>query len=245
MAIHNIAIPHSLTFKQKQEITPGVFAFSFTPDKPLSWKAGQHGLFEITLPSGKTSRKPFSISSAPSEGIVTITTRASKEHAGPFKQALLAMKKGTAIKMRGPIGRLYIKHPHKSYGLLATGIGITPFRSVLKQLDADNLETKVTLVYVGNKENHFYRAELTDIKNKYQNVQIHYIYKPDRITGHTIEEIFAGELTETIFLLSGSAQMIKSYRRTLQGLGVPRSHIKKDTFLGLRPNPKPQLEAET
>ena len=137
--------------------------------------------------------------------------------------------------MRGPIGKLHIKYPSKPYGLLATGIGITPFRSLLTQLDADGLDTKVTLVYVGNKDNHFYRSELTEIKNNHANVTIHYIFKPERITGHIIEEVFGNELSDTIFLLSGSRQMIKSYKRTLQGLGVPRAHIKRDTFLGLRP----------
>jgi ferredoxin-NADP reductase len=242
MAIRHVALPHTLTFKQKTEVAPGVFAFSFIPQKPITWRAGQHGIFEIPLANGKTGRKPFSISSAPAEGVVTITTRVSNEFAGPFKQALFKMKKGTEIKMRGPIGKLYIKHPKKSYGLLATGIGITPFRSLLTQLDADQLDTKVTLVYVGNKDNHFYRSELTDIKNKYPNITIYYIFKPERITGHIIEEIFASELPDTIFLLSGSRQMIKSYRRTLQGLGVPRSHIKKDTFLGLRPASAPPTE---
>ncbi len=234
MALKHLAIPVKLTFKNKKEITPGVYAFSFTPDEPLHWKAGQHGIFEITLINGKTGRKPFSISSAPSEKEVTLTTRFNPVYASVFKQSLMKLKKGDPVKLRGPIGALHARRPNHKYALLATGIGITPFRSLLVQLNHEDKQNKVTLFYVGNKDNHFYKEDLAEIKSKMPNVTICYIYKPERITGHIIEEQLGTEIQDTIFLLSGSKSMVKSYRRTLQGLGVSRKRIKSDTFLGLR-----------
>lgn len=239
MAIKHVALPIALVYKSKKLIAPGVYAFTFTSETPIAWKAGQHGLFEIPLLNGKTGRKPFSISSAPGEGgHVTITTRYNPTYAGSFKKSLYKMKRGTKAKLRGPVGRLYIKHPAKKYALLATGIGITPFRSILSQLSIDGHDTKVTLFYVGNKDNHFYREDLSQINSKLSNVKLNYIYKPERITGHIIEEGLGADLHDTIFLLSGSAQVVKAYRRTLQGLGVPRKHIKSDTFFGLKSAPQ-------
>lgn len=146
----------------------------------------------------------------------------------------MKLKKGDPIKLRGPIGALHIRRPNHKYALLATGIGITPFRSLLVQLRHEDKQNKITLFYVGNKDNHFYKEDLAEIKNKMPNVTICYIYKPERITGHIIEEQLGAEIQDTVFLLSGSKSMVKSYRRTLQGLGVPRKRIKSDTFLGLR-----------
>lgn len=235
MAIKHLALPVKLVYKNKKEIAKNVYAFNFTPENPISWKAGQHGFFEIPLISGKTGRRPFSISSAPEEHIVTFTTRVVPQYASDFKKSLLKLKKGTEIKMRGPIGPLHIKPSQKKYAFLATGIGITPFRAILKHLSLEQAQNTITLFYVGNKDNHFYRDDLSEAKNVLPNVKIEYIYKPERITGHIIEETLGADIAETMFFLSGSAKMVKSYRRTLQGLGVPRKRIKSDTFYRLKP----------
>jgi len=235
MALKHLALPVKLVYKNKYSVAPDVYAFNFTPNSPLVWKAGQHGFFEIPLANGKTGRRPFSISSAPSEGIITFTTRIVPEHASEFKKSLLKLKKGTEIKLRGPIGPLHISPSEKKYALLATGIGITPFRSILKELSTVKAENKITLFYVGNKDNHFYRDDLSEARATLPNFSIEYIYKPERITGHVIEDVIGTEISDTTFFLSGSSKMVKSYRRTLQGLGVPRKHIKNDTFFRLKP----------
>jgi len=236
MVIKQLAIPVKLTFKQKKEIAPNVWHFVFVPETPFSWKAGQHALFEIPLLSGKTGRKPFSISAAPSEGVVSFTTRIYPEHASPFKQALLKMKAGTRIKLRGAIGPLHISPTsRRKYAFLATGIGITPFRSILTELAHHHSDIKITFFYVGNKDNHFFKEEMGDVKNALPNVSIVYIYKPERITGQIIEDTLGNEIPETTFFLSGSYAMIKTYRRTLTGLGVKRRRIKSDPFFRLKP----------
>lgn len=235
MALKHLALPVKLAFKNKEIIAPDVYAFNFVPSSPLGWKAGQHGFFEIPLINGKTGRRPFSISSAPSEGVVTFTTRITTDHASEFKKSLLKLKKGTEIKLRGPIGPLHITPGETKYALLATGIGITPFRAILKELSLAKAENKITLFYVGNKDNHFYREDLSDARSALPNFSIEYIYKPERITGHVIEDCLGPEIADTVFFLSGSSKMVKSYRRTLQGLGVPRKRIKNDTFFRLKP----------
>ena len=148
--------------------------------------------------------------------------------------------------MRGPVGPLHIGKTTKQYAFLATGIGITPFRAILKQLGHEEAENKITLFYVGNKDNHFFRDELSEAKSKLPNFSIEYIYKPDRITGHILEDVLGANLTETTFFLSGSSKMVKSYMRTLLGLGIPRKRIKSDIFFRLRPaSAKPVAKLET
>lgn len=242
MALKHVALPVKLTFKNKRQIAPGVYAFNFIGEDSLTWKAGQHAIFSIPTKNGRSSHKQFSISSAPSEEIITFTTRYNKAYASRGKRALYNLKKGDEIKMRGPIGRMYIKNPGKQYALLATGIGITPFRSILQQLATDNQNAKVTLFYVGNKDNHFFREDFSRINAKMPNLKLKYIFKPDRITGQIIEETLGNDLSDTYYFLSGSSHMVKAYRRTLLGLGVPRRHIKSNSFLGLKSAALPQNE---
>ena len=243
MAIRNLAFPHTLTFKRKTKIAPEVYSFSFTPETPIVWQAGQHGIFEIPLVNGKTGRKPFSLSSAPSETDITITTRVRGKNASKYKKSLLKLKKGTAVKLRGPVGRMHIKEPAKSYALLASGIGITPFRSMLMELYLQKQPTKVTVFYAGNKENHFFREDFSEINSKMPNIKFVYIYLPERIRGQNIEETLGNELSETIFFVAGSSKMVKSLRRTLVGLNVPKKNIKSSVFLRLTPITKPKITA--
>lgn len=241
MAIKHLALPIKLIYKNKEEIAPNVYRFNFVLDKPLLWRAGQHGLLEISLPNGKTGRKPFSISSAPSENIISITTRADKVLSSSFKKGLLKLKKGSSAKLRGPIGRLYIKDSSKHYAFIATGIGITPFKSILQEQANNKSKTFITLFYVNNKDGHYYREALSELNKTLPNLSIKYIFKPERVTGHILEETLGLGLKETVFLLSGSTKIVKSYRRTLQGLGVPRKHILSDPFYGFHPNKVPDI----
>jgi ferredoxin-NADP reductase len=185
---------------------------------------------------GKRVRRAFSLSSAPGEKYISITTRIH-DTPSTFKKSLTKLKKGDRLSLRGPVGRLVVDTKSETqYAFLATGIGITPFRSILKDMSETKSTNKVSLFFAGNKDNHFFRDELSEMNAKMPNLKIKYIYYPDRLMGSTIEELLATDLLNTVFFLSGSSKMVKGYRRTLTGLGVSRRNIKSDTFIGLRPH---------
>lgn len=241
MAIRHLALPVKLAFKNKEEIAPDVFKFNFAIDKPLHWQAGQHGILEIMLPNGRTGRRPFSISSAPSEGVISITTRADQLQGSIYKRALMRLKKGSTAKLRGPVGKLYIKDPTKNYAFMATGTGITPFRSILQEQANLKSKTNITLFFVNNDHGHYYKDLLSELNQQLPNLTIKYIFRPDRITGQLVEEVLGEAIDDTIFLLAGSVNTVKSYRRTLQGLQVPSKNIISDPFYGFHPKKVPEL----
>jgi ferredoxin-NADP reductase len=237
MALRNLIAPIPLTYIGKKKISTEVYSFRFSPLKNFTWQAGQHGLLEITDKKGKKLRKLFSLSSAPSENEITITTRTIKDSPSEFKVALMKLKKGQQIKFRGPIGPLVIKNPAKTYAFFATGIGITPFRSIIIEAAGQKLDTNIYLFYAGNKSHHFFKEEFAAAKKQLPNLTITYVYKPERIRGHLVEEVMGDEVKSALFFLAGSKQMVKSYKRTLHGLGVTNRHIKSDAFLGYTPGP--------
>jgi ferredoxin-NADP reductase len=231
MALRRIITPLRLKLLDKQKVAEDIYTFSFQPEKNIRWKAGQYGILEIKLPNGKTARKMFSIASAPNEKIISIATRIKKDSSGVFKSSLLNIKKNEYVTLRGPMGPMRIKGPG-SYAFLASGIGITPFRAILKQLSEEKTDIETTLFFVGNKESHYFKGELEETKVKLKHCQIVYIYKPQRITGQIIEDTLGKEVHSTTYFLSGSPTLVKSYYRTLRGLGVARSHIKRNPFWG-------------
>ena len=145
------------------------YTFSFEKGKDLTWKAGQHGLLTITHKKIKNGTLPFTLASAPAEEIVKITTRISNEPS-EFKKALLELKQGMTISMSGPVGSFYLKDNSPTL-LIAGGIGITPFRSIIKQMEMTGncIETPIQLLYLDSNKSYIYKNELDEIARQYFN----------------------------------------------------------------------------
>ena len=136
--------------------------YSFLFDKPhdVEWKAGQYGLFTITHKKLKNATKPFSVVSAPTENTVRITT-VIRDQVSDFKQSLLELKPGMKVSMSGPLGPFYLKDNRPAL-LIAGGIGITPYRSILKQLEAagESVGRELRLLYMDGQRAHVFKDEL-------------------------------------------------------------------------------------
>lgn len=232
MLISSLLKPHKITYKGKSQIGPDAYIFDFVAENPFKWQAGQYASIEIPMPSGRNKRKTFSIASAPLENTISIATRIIEDRPDIYKKALLSLKKGAKAKLRGPSGPMAINNYSKHYAFLATGIGVTPFRAILKQITLEGVtDFESTLFYVGSSENHFFKDDFAEIKSVLKNLKINFIYKPERITGHLLEETLGKELLNTTFLLAGSPNLVKSYKRTLLGLKVKRKNIISNPFL--------------
>ena len=131
-----------LFFLESYKESEDVYTFLFKKEIDLTWKAGQHGLFSITHKKIKNPTKPFTVSSAPTENVVRLTLGIG-DNPSDFKKAMLELKQGMNVRMSGPVGSFYLKDNNPSL-LIAGGIGITPFRSILKQVEAERNGSRKT-----------------------------------------------------------------------------------------------------
>jgi len=92
-------------------------------------------------PDNRGVTRYFTISSTPFEDFIMITTRISRPSSS-FKESLTEMKIGGRITASGPDGDFTIDDLGKNYIFIAGGIGITPFRSILLQMDFEKLSHK-------------------------------------------------------------------------------------------------------
>jgi len=126
-----------LNFIEKVQITADCFSFFFDSPGKVIFKAGQHMNFTLLHdnPDDRGINRYFTIASAPHEEQIMITTRIAREQSSTFKKALMSMEKGQEISALPPQGKFIIEDYSKSYVFFAGGIGITPFRSMLVDLD--------------------------------------------------------------------------------------------------------------
>lgn len=206
-----------LTFVKKQHEGGDVYTFFFSPSRPLKHIAGQHGVFFLPRLRGVHI---FSLSSAPEEQYVTFSTHVRQ--GSSYKRHLDALKPGAMMRMLGPVLNFTLKEDTNNYVFLAQGIGITPFRSMLVHARAANLPITTTLIHVEGAA-HTFREETEALAT-----HAYYPSNPDEFTQKVKETLD----TNTSYYLSGAPKFVKATQRTLRSLGVERSRIRSDTFLG-------------
>ncbi|MCL5113634.1 MAG: FAD-dependent oxidoreductase [Patescibacteria group bacterium] len=223
-----------LTFIRKYKEADDVFSFFFKSNKPLIWRAGQYLFYTFpnNHPDDRGVTRYFTISSAMFEKHVSITTRISKP-SSTFKKDLLGMKKGDTIQASGPDGDFTIDDLNKNYVFIAGGIGITPFRSILLDLDYRQKPINVQLLYSNRNEDVVFKKELESLAQGNPNFKIKYFISPQRIDEKAIQsQRPTANDQKPIFYVSGPEPFVESIEKILKDLEVKSQNIKLDHFPG-------------
>ena len=221
-----------LSLKQRQPETSDVITFIFDAPEPISWQPGQYMHYVLQHPEhdDRGVERWFTISSPPYQKDITITTRFTQDKGSTFKRALFDMKIGDTIEADGPKGKFVIGDLAKKYVLVAGGIGVTPYHSMLAQFDHDGVMPDIELLYANRDENFVFGEELAALEAKYPNFQIKKFVGDRHIEAADLKP-FADDQTKLIYL-SGPEPMIENFEKLLQDMGVPEERLKTDFFPG-------------
>ncbi len=221
-----------LTLIDRKPETAGVESFIFEPAEPLTWKAGQflHYVLHHEPTDDRGSDRWFTVASAPFEKHVMITTRFTEEGGSTFKKTLRTLKLGDIIETSDTDGDFIVEDLTREYVFIAGGIGITPFHSILKELDHAGARPKVTLLYANRDEHIPYQAEFEALVQKNPNLVIHY-FTGTRIDEQAVRSVVP-DMRTPLFYVSGPEPMVESFGVILKGMGVPPENLKQDWFPG-------------
>lgn len=193
----------------------------------LKWIPGQSQGYVLPT-AGETEKENerwFTIASAPTEGEVHISTRISPSS---FKQALNAMKTGDEIQAHGLEGDFtWQEEPSGPVVLVAGGIGVTPFRSILLQRQADGKRLNATLLYFSRNDDVPFQSEIEKLGDQHAEFEL-LVVVGQPITADTILTLAPQASRETVYL-SGPEPMVESVGSALREHGVL---IKQDWFPG-------------
>lgn len=222
-----------LTLAERKEEASDVISFFFLPDAPLAWQTGQflHYVLPHQSPDERGIERWFTVASAPHEGRVQLTTRFTQDRGSSFKQALRELALGATIEADGPEGDFVITDPGQTYVFIAGGIGITPYRAILLDLDHRKLPMNVMLLYGNRNDDFVFKSELDVIAQKYPTFKIHYLANPAKIDQSSIRNLIPN-LDQPIFYTSGPEPMVEAVEKMLAEMGVPDDHSKRDYFPG-------------
>jgi ferredoxin-NADP reductase len=138
-------------------------AFEREDGSPLSFKAGQFVTLHIKG-STKTLQRSYSIANVPDQDNMLEMACAYVE-GGVATSLLFSLNPGDSVVVSGPYGIFVLKEECPTrYVLVATGTGVIPYRSMLKEiknrLEKDSPELKIELVFgVRNRSELLFKEE--------------------------------------------------------------------------------------
>lgn len=219
-----------LKFSYRVKEAHDCVSFIFEKPENFKFKPGQFLIYTISNPKhdDRGEERYFTIASAPFEDEIKLTTRFSSKSSS-FKRDLLSLKAGSEINVKGPEGDFLFDKNYENHLMVAGGIGITPFRSILLDLQNQNLSPNIKLYYANKNEELVFRDELEDISNT--NFLIEYFIADNKLTPEKIYEDYKVVKNCAIYL-SGPEPMVESFSQELIKLGVSEKDLKRDYFPG-------------
>jgi ferredoxin-NADP reductase len=175
----------------------------------------------------------------------------------PYKKRLSTLEEGAKVKVRGPEGQFVL---HQDYSkpavFLSGGIGVTPFRTMIKYATDKQLPVKIVMFDSNrNRNNILFKKEFDDWANINKNLKIIYTISDDedrheQSSSSTANNDWRGEygridkamilkyldtneLNNSIFYICGPPSMLKAMQALLQDdLEIPKERIKVEEFTG-------------
>jgi len=229
----------------KVKLGGSTYDFRFKADHHPSFTPGQY--LEWTLPHSEVdsrgNRRYFTIASSPTENNVTLGVK-FYERSSSYKRALLSLKVGDTVIAGSLTGDFTLpRDPTKKLAFMAGGIGITPFRSMLKYLiDSNEKRNVVILVVNKNYQDLIYQDVLTEAEDKL-GAKVDYFLtetteipsfwggQMGRVTAKSLQNEIP-DFASRLFYISGPRSFVTASEALLKEMRLPKSQIKTDFFPG-------------
>ncbi|HEX8923505.1 MAG TPA: oxidoreductase, partial [Patescibacteria group bacterium] len=233
-----------LNLGQKIQTAPDTFDFIFPLSKRIRYQPGQY--MEWTLQAehndNRGNRRYFTLASSPTEDNLRIGVK-FYEPSSNFKKTMLLVENQPIVVSQLAGDFILPKNKNEKLVLIAGGIGVTPFRSMIKYL-SDKQEKRDIVLLFSNKEKEeivykdvFDEAEkTTGLKTIYtltdeEKISADWKGERGRINEKMIEKAIP-DYRERTFYISGPQTMVKATKDLLRSMEIGEEKIRTDYFPG-------------
>lgn len=224
-------------------IARDTIAAHFRKPDAFEFEPGQTVSLSLPPPDGqdtKPLRHTFSLVSAPHEDHLSIATRV---RSSPFKQALTRLPPNAPLNFSGPYGKFTLPDdPARPVVLIAGGIGITPFISMLRSAAHRRATREFRLLYANRQlEDAAFLAELQALtqSNTHFRLMATLTGRPldswqglqGRFNQTMLNQAFDG-LRHPLCYLTGTPEMVAAIEALLTEAGLAEDAIHSEGFHG-------------
>ncbi len=234
-----------IRLKERRDETTDVMSFIFDlGGQQLEYRPGQFLYYELdalAFPDELGARRHFTISSSPTEkGVVMFTTRI---RGSGFKETLRRAPIGYELTGETPGGEFILRQGETRlrHVFIAGGIGVTPYRSILRYSADMNEPLNVLMLYFSRSSaDIIFRRELESIARQMPTFSlVNVLTEPEEgwkgeqgKLDEAILRTFVPDPDGLFFWVSGPPGMVSTCRELLERIGVKDQSIRTDRFLG-------------
>ena len=235
-----------LKLKERIRVAPDIYDFIFTHSRHFAFEPGQY--MEWTLghdsPDARGNRRYFTLASAPTERTLRLGVKFNQKSSS-FKKTMLDMRPGDEI-IAGQVAGDFVlpRDPRQKCVLIAGGVGVTPFRSMLKYLLDTHQRRPVTLFYANKTVGEIAYKDVFDRASHELGIPVVYSVSDTSnlpaswtgITGRITPDLIrkmVPDYRRCMFYISGPKSMVDSFKESLEKMHIRNSQIKTDYFSGL------------
>ena len=182
---------------------------------------------------------PLSLSNCPQEAeFIEFTKRMT---GSPFCDRLESLESGETISVKGPVGKFCYADSSETLVMIAGGIGITPIRSILTDLEKTKRNTGTVILIYGNqnREDIAFRDELENLELPDYHL-IHVLSDTSGMEkaaykGFINADIISKEVPKcnnAHYMVSGPPIMVEAIKKELATIDVAEDQNRTDIFLG-------------
>ena len=232
------------SIKEKREVAKGTLLVLFDlAGAELEYQPGQYFWVELLDPpyeDEKGARRHITAVTSPSErGVIGLCTRMRDS---AFKRSLAELPLGTEVEVEQPKGTFVLpEESSRPLVFVAGGIGITPFRSMLRYIVDERLPHHVTLIYSSrDRASAAFLDEVEEIEQANPNVRLIVTMTDDdswqgerrRVDAAFLRDHLGDGLNEVRWMVAGPPGMAKAVSAELEQAGVAPELIETDSFSG-------------
>lgn len=237
---------HEYLVSSNVQLTPSTLLLTLKKDgsstKVFSFQPGQYAAISFHHRGRPTPARCFSVVSSPSQQSILQFSMRTK---GRFTTGLTGLKAGDKVRVRGPFGGFVIDSDRdKDVILLAGGIGITPFMSIIRYASEANLTSNITLVFgCKNQDDVPFSEELINLEKQNPRFRVIFVIGRGptdkfngqkvaigRITTEIIDKVAANNYPQKSFFICGPALFMKGMTNILKSKHVHGSRIMSEAF---------------
>jgi glycine betaine catabolism B len=202
--------------------TEDISSFRLKPDEELKYMPGQWMYVRLS----PELKHHFTISSSPTEPFLQFTTKSTGSE---YKKELWTKKTDDTVEINGSFGSFVLDESDTTPRLfIAGGIGITPFRSMMKYLLDKNSDLPHTLLYSVKSAN---EAAFKDLLLSSSNTRVIETELEGRIDEEKIHK-YCPDWKERTWWVCGPPSMVIAFVELAQKMGVAPEKIKSEEFTG-------------
>jgi ferredoxin-NADP reductase len=228
-----------VVFDHHEDVAEGITTFWFKPEHPVRYTAGQ--FTEMYLPHDQPDnrgiRRWFTLSSSPTNELLSITTKFAAENGSSFKRTLRGLQPGALLKLAEPMGDFVLpKDTTIPLVFVAGGAGITPMHSMVQYLTDAKEQRPIHLIYAVTQENELaflplFKAYCSTVTTVVKNPPADYRGETGSLSAERILQL-APDDGKTLYYLSGPEPMVEAFTKDLKHRGVSGHRVITDYFPG-------------